>query len=168
MMFARVLANVATIASSLLIDHHQKHHRLRPSEIRDPVDHIGGVAGGVAAAEFGGVCGGVDADLAVLHSEELAGADEVGGALEFAAGLEGDLVELDILFELERRERADADVLVRPKVVGRVIVSNHMDRRSALGGLTDKFPNRETERSCDPQGDAERGVRLSPLDLAEH
>ena len=72
--------------------------------------NVGAVAGGVAGVKDFGVVGGFDADLAFLDGEEFAGAFEVRGAAESAAGFEGDLVKFDVFFEVEGGEGADLAV----------------------------------------------------------
>ena len=57
---------------------------------------IGTVAGRVAGGEFFGMAGRLDTDPPFLHGEELAGALEMRRTAQDAAGLEPDLLELDI------------------------------------------------------------------------
>jgi hypothetical protein len=56
----------------------------------------------VAGGEFLRIASGLDADPPFLHGEEFAGALEMRRAVQDAARLEPDLVELDVFLQVQR------------------------------------------------------------------
>ena len=118
----------STLCRRSAIDIHEEEDGFAAAGVDDRVGHVGAVVGGVAGFEDFRVAGGLNADLALLDGEEFAGAFEMGRAAERPAGLELDLVEFHVLFEVQRRERADAAVFVGTIMIGVVVGSDHGDR----------------------------------------
>ena len=103
----------------------------------------------------------------MLHGEEFARAAEVWRALERSAGAKQHFIKLDILLQMQRRERSDAAGFVGPIVIRAVARANDVDRRRGVGGI-DQRSQRHPECLRDAICDAQSRIRLVALDLAEH
>src|SRR4051794_27607183 len=97
--------------------------------------NISAVVGGIAGVKDFAVVGGFDTDLAFLDGEKFAGALEMRGAAEGAAGFELNFVEFDIFFEIERGERANPAMSVGAIVIGVVVGANDGDGGGGVGSF---------------------------------
>ncbi len=158
---------VATTAFGLAVDVDEEDDGFVSSGVDDGVGKVGSVVSGVAGMEDLGVRAGFDANLAFLDGEEFAGAFEMGGAAQGAAGLELDFVKLDVFFEVERGEGADAAMFVGAVMVGVVFGANDGDRRGGVGRF-EEVAEGEIKGAGNAESDGEGGVGLIAFDLAEH
>ena len=132
------------------------------------MSHIGTVGAAVAFGEFVVVFAGFDADTSFFDGKELARAFKVRLASQSAAGLQRELVELDILLQIERRERSDLALFVATIDLGTVAGADDLDFRCAGLCALDQLLQGEPKSPCDAEGDRKRGIRLLTLDFTEH
>ena len=89
-------------------------------------------------------------------------------AAQRASGAQGHFIKLDILFQIQRRQRADFTLLVRAKHLPAIHGTNHLN----LGGrglrTLNEFLQGHPERSRDAEGHGQGRVRLLTLNLAQH
>lgn len=136
-------------------------------EVAEAVGLVGGVAGGVADVEVFFVFAGGEVAGAGADRDNFAAAAEVGGAAEFGAGMELDLVEFDILFEVEWGEGADQAFVVGAVDMGFVVGPDDVDAAWGIG-VPDQLVEGEGECFGDAHGDGEGGVGAAAFDFAEH
>jgi hypothetical protein len=149
------------------VDVHEEQDRFSLSGVNNSMRNIGAIVGGVAGAEGFGVGGRFDADLTFLEGEEFAGAFEMRGTAEGAAGLKLDFVEFHVLFEVERGKGADAAMFIRAVMVCMVLGANDGDGGGGVGGF-EEVAETHGKGAGDAESDSESGVGLVALDLAEH
>ena len=129
--------------------------------------NVSAVTGGITRTQRLTILGGFHAHVAFLNRQELAGPRIMRGAAQGATGFELDFVKLDVLLEIQGRERPDLAMGVRAVMIGAVERPDNRDGGSGARQL-DQFTKAHPERARDPQCDRERWVGLFAFDLAEH
>lgn len=152
---------------SVLVDHDQEQHRFAAARITDGVRHVDPVAGGIARAEHGGVVAGLQFDLAFFDGQEFPRPPEVGCTLQLPVCMQLHFVELDILFQVQRGERADTAFVVRTIMEGAIVGPDDFNRGRGDRCL-DQFAQGDAESLLDADGDRQSGIGFPPLDLAQH
>ena len=128
---------------------------------------IGAIVRGIAGVKDFAVARRFDPHLPFLHCEKFAGAFEVRRATESAARLQLNFVELDVFFQIQWRECANAAMFVGTIMVGVIFGANDGDGAGRVGGFQE-IAETHVKGAGDPEGDGEGGVGLVAFDLAEH
>ena len=88
-------------------------------------------------------------------------------ARQDAARFEDKFIKLDVLFQMQRRQRSNTTIFVVSKQTLFVVVTHNIDRVAA-GRYIDQIAQRHSKRLRDAERDAQRWVGRAAFDLAEH
>lgn len=135
--------------------------------VGDAVGDIGCVVSGIAGSEGDEGVAGFDGDFTFVNGDEFASAGEVGCAGHAVTRLHFQFVELDVFFEVERVERADAHFVIIDEVVSFVISADDVDLLG-LSGVVHKFAEGNAEGLGNTVCDIKGWIDGLAFDLADH
>ena len=130
--------------------------------------HIGAVSAGVALGEVVFILIGFDPNAALFDGQKLARAFEMGLTAQGTARAETDLVKLDVLLQIDRRERADLALLITAVNLRAIAGTDDLDFGCAGLCALDELLQGEPKSTRDAKSHGERRIGFFTLDLAEH
>ncbi len=87
--------------------------------------HVRPVTRRIATLEYIRIAARFYPDAPFLDRQKLPRSFEMRGATQFTAGPQLHLIKLDILLQVQRRQRTNCAVFIRPEVIGTIARANH-------------------------------------------
>jgi len=154
-------------AARLLVAYDKKCDGIAAAGIGNRVRYVGLITGRIRPVELNSFVTGRYGQSALLQCQELPRALKMSCTFQSCAGFQFEFIELDIFFQMQRRQGPNSTVLVRTVMIFPVVCPDDVNARAGSGRVN-QIPQRDSKCLSNPCGHGERWVGLIAFNLAEH